>query len=489
VEASDTTSLLGEGEVRATVMFPDGSRRIREFVDGDLTREVREDTSGEIVSEVVLEPDAHGRIHRSTDRRNGTTTWSWNDDGTIDQVTLPAPDAGTEAQVIRYTYDDRGRVETVVLPDGGTVDHDYDFRGNLIHRSGARTPAVDFTYDSQSWLRTQSTAAGLTTWNYFPESGRLQSKVHGDGQGPGFTYTPAGRLESRTNGRGTAITFQYDALADLVSVDPDDATPDVTYAYTRRGDLKTVTRAGRTHRYVYNLAGQLESAQIDGGALAGVVVDPEYDPVLRRASLTVSGPGWSVPSIYDYDAASRLQSVTSHHRQWRYEYAADSDWLESATSFSGNTWVLQASRAWDKLGRLEVLGNQSNGSGGTLSWSEAYEYNPANQRTRRTLGSGEYWEYAYDALGQLTEGRAHTAGGIPLAGRQFSYAYDGAGNRLEDQFGGDVSGTRSRWTPLVALSKRTWLSRRSSTARWRARRGRPMHRPAMRRSSTMRTGI
>jgi RHS repeat-associated protein len=55
--------------------------------------------------------------------------------------------------------------------------------------------------------------------------------------------------------------------------------------------------------------------------------------------------------------------------------------------------------------------------------------NAANQRTRATIQTGEYWDYTYDALGQGTGGIKKTATGTTIPGYTFGYAFDSIGNR------------------------------------------------------------
>ncbi|MBA3855101.1 MAG: hypothetical protein C0503_11855, partial [Gemmatimonas sp.] len=57
--------------------------------------------------------DAHGRLWKSTDARNGTTTYTWFDDDQLETVLTPDPDpdaigSGYDAQLTRFGYDDAG---------------------------------------------------------------------------------------------------------------------------------------------------------------------------------------------------------------------------------------------------------------------------------------------------------------------------------------------------------------------------------------------
>ncbi len=61
--------------------------------------------------------------------------------------------------------------------------------------------------------------------------------------------------------------------------------------------------------------------------------------------------------------------------------------------------------------------------------SFSYDYNAANQRTKRTEEDGSYWEYGYDSLGQVTSGHKKWSDTTPVAGQQYDYLFDDIGNR------------------------------------------------------------
>ena len=74
-----------------------------------------------------------------------------------------------------------------------------------------------------------------------------------------------------------------------------------------------------------------------------------------------------------------------------------------------------------------------------------HAYNAANQRTNIILGpDNSHWDYAYDALGQVTSGKKHWPDGSSVAGQQFEYQFDSIGNRKQTQAGGDNSGQNLR---------------------------------------------
>ena len=66
------------------------------------------------------------------------------------------------------------------------------------------------------------------------------------------------------------------------------------------------------------------------------------------------------------------------------------------------------------------------------------------KRTNQTREDGSYWQYQYDALGQVTSGKKYWSDTTPVTGQQFGYLFDDIGNRTQTQTGGDSTGSNLR---------------------------------------------
>src|SRR5690606_25279107 len=64
----------------------------------------------------------------------------------------------------------------------------------------------------------------------------------------------------------------------------------------------------------------------------------------------------------------------------------------------------------------------------TILNQHIYVYNNANQRTKQTITGGIYWDYLYDAAGQLYSAMPYSSGGSPISHLIRGYAYDSAWN-------------------------------------------------------------
>jgi RHS repeat-associated protein len=121
---------------------------------------------------------------------------------------------------------------------------------------------------------------------------------------------------------------------------------------------------------------------------------------------------------------------------------------------------MTTSKTYDYLNRLTAISSQptaqlvrhsfparhsfndgGSGGGSLQPIASALSYNAANQRTKNTLADGSYWMYAYDSLGQVTNGCKYFPNGAPVPGQQFDYAFDTIGNRTQTWSVGNTNGT------------------------------------------------
>ena len=173
----------------------------------------------------------------------------------------------------------------------------------------------------------------------------------------------------------------------------------------------------------YKASDQLTNETYTAGPLSGISVISGYDSLLRRSSL--SGIG-ILPVQYGYDPASRLQSVSDGTHSATYSYLANSSLVSNIVFATSGVTKMTTTKSWDNLNRLTSISSVPSASS-VVSFS--YQYNTANQRTRRTEADGSYWDYTYDALGQVTSGQKKWADGSLVSGQQFGYNFDTIGNR------------------------------------------------------------
>lgn len=122
-----------------------------------------------------------------------------------------------------------------------------------------------------------------------------------------------------------------------------------------------------------------------------MIVTSSYDSLLRRSSLS----GATVSVAYSYDAASRLSAVTNGTYTAGYVYLPNSPLVSNIVFNSGSITRMTTTKTWDSPNRLTKIDSRTGVSPVAVF---DYQYNDANQRTRRTNEDGSYWDSTYGAL-------------------------------------------------------------------------------------------
>jgi RHS repeat-associated protein len=439
--SSNVVTVLGGGLVVSSNFSPYGTVAVAYTLNGRSISSTNFDANGGVLGWTTNGYDTLGRLATVTDGRNGTTAYTYNNAGQITNSVTPAPAPGQSGLVTTNGYDSMGRLYITTQPDGTSVTNEYYLTGELEKTYGSRTYPVAYTYDYAGRMLTMTTwtnyasnqGAATTTWKYDGQRGWLTNKSYANGVGPDYTYTPAGRLQTRlwarTVGAGRlTTTYDYNSAGDLSTVSYSDGTPPVVNTYNRLGKLNTVTRDGMTTTLTYNDAGLPLSESYSGGILDGLSITNGYDGYLRRTNLSLLNSSSSVlaATSYGYDAASRLQTVSDGTDSATYGYLNLSPLVETVTFKDGATTRLTTTKQYDHVNRLTSIASINSQPSTIASFS--YAYNAASQRTAVTNVDNTTWQYAYDHLGQLTNGWKYT-GSTPISDREFSYAFDDIGNR------------------------------------------------------------
>lgn len=343
-----------DGSYEVHSIAADGSYQVQFYTDGRLSNTASYASDDSLIQSLSFGYDQFGRQDAVTHPRNGTTTYTFYDDGQIDTVITPDPERGTGTLLTDHEYNARGLLETRTLPDLSTVLFEYNARGQLEKTHGSQTYPVKYTYTDQGRLETMTTwqdyagqqDAAITEWVYDPQRGWLDKKIYAEQSevppegGTGtvgnaedefidYDYTAAGRLETRTWARGISTTYDYNYAGQLATTDYSDDTPDIAYSYYRHGQIKEVRDGVLSsgaisdqdlryrHHYTYDsyLRPLTERIQTHGDhtltrsyeSSGAGQVPGRY----RGYALTETGGQSSViaAATYGYDNAGRLQHV------------------------------------------------------------------------------------------------------------------------------------------------------------------------------------
>jgi RHS repeat-associated protein len=453
--ASSVVGYSGNGARNITTTAPDGTIATQNYVGERLTDSTVRTPALSILTSTVVVYDGYGRTERVTDARNGATTFTYYHDGLQKTVTSPDPDtsksgAGYDPQLTQYFYDAMGRLTRTILPDAAETYTRYWPTGLPKRNWGARTTPQEMTYDLQNRIKTSATwtnfidetsfdstvGKAVTTWNYSPTRGWLDTKRYADSRGPGYLYFPSGAIKQRTwartlGGAALTTTYAFNTAGELSAVAYSDTTPDVSgIVYDRLGRRTGAVDAAGTLVTTYEGLTPFaddESYTTGTGALAGLAVARTRDALLRPSGLSVPSAA-SVPSVtYSYQPnTGRLETITAGSLTHTYTYHPQSALIDTLTQKRSGTAVLTTTKTFDKLNRLSGISSVS--SVPSVVNSAAYAFNGANQRTRLTEADGKFWDFGYDALGQVTAGTKKLADSTPVLGHSFGYSFDTIGN-------------------------------------------------------------
>lgn len=262
-------------------------------------------------------------------------------------------------------------------------------------------------------------ANGKVTTYAYDDSDRLTSVT--DAQTPThgvttYAYDTENNLLSITDALGRVTSFAYDSLG-RVTQTTFPSTLTETYTYDAVGNLTAKTdRKGQTISYSYDELDRLTHK----GYPDSTGVDYTYDGASRLTN--VSDPTGTYQ--FNFDNMGRLTGTTTDYsfltsRSFTNAYAYDA--ASNRTSFtdpeSGVT-----SYAYDSLNRLTTLTPPSAISSGSFGFS----YDALSRRTSLARPNGVNTSYSYDNLSRLLS-VLHQAGANTIDGA--TYTVDAVGNR------------------------------------------------------------
>ena len=356
-----------------------------------------------------------------------------------------------------FTYDARGNVTSVTLPNGQTTTFTYDLLSRLVAETQPLGQVVRYAYDDLS---------------------RLDYKVNARGQKTDYTYHPWGALAGIDYYPGEAaptptrsVTFGYNLLGQLTDVTAPaiySGGPLYSYTYDAVGRRQSETAhyipgGPRTLTYGYDRWGNLASLVLSEGGVDRVHTYT-HDKLNRLADAVLPG---TAAHRFGYEADDRLRQI-QHPNGVTTTYGYDTRGLLKSLSVVGGGGALEAlGLAYDGVGNLKTLTAAAGAStfgydgldrltsatypGGLGLTDEAYAYDPLGNRedpvdpalweydanNRITASPG--LTYGHDADGNLTsrsDGAVLTYNednrltGFSLGSTTASYTYDPFGRRI-----------------------------------------------------------
>lgn len=421
-----------------------------------------------------------------------TTTFGY--DG-VGQLTSVATWDGT---VLRYQYDDAHRLTEIADNQGGVIQYTLDAMGNRIREdvfdsADRLVRSQQRIYDALVRLNSDIGAAGQTSAYRYDGNGNLTARVDPLARTTTLGYDALNRLLTSTDPAGGVTRYGYDAKDRLASVrDPINLT--TTYTYDGLGNL---TQIASPDTGISTFVPDAQGNVVGSTDARGLATSYTYDALNRQ--ILASHVGGSVALEYDNTgsggdyARGRLTKVTDPSGTTNYAYDARGRVVRKTQTVgsdaSAKTFIIgyqyaagratgiaypsgrSASYSFDAQGRIAgitIAGqNVLTGAvylpfGGVTAWTwgngQTYRRDYDADGRIATVTSGpntaaygsETWTFGYDVLNRLT------AAVLPQGG-SFTYAYDGDGNRKQENRGGAATnyGYNATSNRLQALSGAT----------------------------------
>ncbi|MCX4883529.1 DUF6531 domain-containing protein [Streptomyces sp. NBC_00847] len=392
--------------------------------------------------------DADGNRTSLTTPLGNKTTYAYDDDGR--QVkTVSARGNASGADPAKYTwttgYDTAGNPISETDPLGGVTKTAYDSAGNVTSVTDPAQRTTSYGYDSLDRLTSVTAADGGKTSYAYDPVGTVKQRTDPNSHVTAYGYDAARRLTSVTDPLNRKTSYGYDADGNLTKkttplgttsrtwdardlltkVDYSDSTPDVTYQYDAAGRMTQRANGVLSEDFGYDAAGQLTKTRGFSYTYdaAGHVLTRKYPD------------GTSIGYAYDNDG--RVSTMTADSTTTKYAYDADGN-------LTGTTLpnTLVENRTYDAADRLTGVASTKSGSVVTktaLALSAAGE--PTHVDTTRAGVTAGGYDLTYDKAGRIASGCSPQPWVSGCAsGRDTSYTYDKAGNRLTSTLGSTSTG-------------------------------------------------
>lgn len=407
--------------------------------------------------------DSLHRFNASVDPKTGSTVTSYHSGtGLISQVTDP-----TGTVVSTRAYDAAGRLTLETNAQGKTTRYEYNLLNQIVRQWGSAATPVSYVYDSYgqktemrmyrntgyNWNAStwpgNATTDNVTAWVYDVASGKLYQKRDADNQNTQYDYDSAGRISTRMWSRtysGSRVTTTYSyhlPTGDRLGTSYNDTTPAVSYAYSRAGQLETVSDYTGVRDFIYDTASnrpwRLSGEGLDtfyGQRLmarlyneSGLVGTERGFQLGFSGNLTAEGS-----QTYDIGQRGRVSSASYDGISTTYSYLSNAASVGSVAT--GGTYVVQNSYEPNRHLRTGVESRYN----GSVKARHSYTYDTLGRRSTalqegEAFGAATYQRYEYTDRSEVAAAKSYTGTNVnstanPIAGRQHVQAYDGAGNRL-----------------------------------------------------------
>jgi RHS repeat-associated protein len=355
-DGASTTSYLYQGNT-VTVTDPAGKwKQYTTDVFGELTQ--------------VLEPSPN-----PTTEPNHVTTYSYDVLGHLIQAQMPRTINGTVVTQTRtWTYSPTTQwLSSVTQPENGTTSFTYNSDGTMATKTQAANTQTQYTYDSYGDLIQIS--RGTVSGGTFTED--TNQRVNYTYGGQGAQSNSAGRVQSIAYSYVSPVyqeTYQYTAPGQVTNKtiyvgNPNTyATLKATYSYDNEGRMLTVTypydpALGGSPSYTYGFdpMGRLNTMTSGNNSVVSGVTYNAANQVL-----SIGGIGES--RVYNVNGQMTNLRSGSYHYAYNYSATQNDGRITSMQDVTSGETITYA---YDSLNRLISASGTSDPQG---NWSQTFSY-------------------------------------------------------------------------------------------------------------------
>lgn len=257
----------------------------------------------------------------------------------------------------------------------------YDACGNILQQK-------DCIYQGEKHVSTQVTRYTYTPTHCIATSTRAYGTS--DSRTTSFTYTPYGNVTTKTNPNGTTLTYAYDPLGYLASLQSSDGSISYKYTYNHRGELLEASDNINHTKIQRKLdaSGNILREQFS----TGLVIEKTYDHFDRPLSIAIPGHG-SIRYTYGPLHLNKVERLTANGEvTYAHEY--------EKYDLNGHLIKEHLIANVDRITHCTDCKGRKSKSFGT-SFLQESQYDQSDNLVATSIDGLDY-HYGYDHLDQLT---------------------------------------------------------------------------------------
>lgn len=374
------------------ITYPDGAAVSYKYepVYGNVTEKVNE--NGVITK---YQYDAHGNLTKLIEAfgrpEQRVTEYGYDAYGNR-TFEKRVGDAITAEAVTRYTYGNKGNVESITDAGNHVTGYTYHVTGQPLLKTDALGKKWMRAYDNAGRLKSETNPLQQVTRYEYDNAGLRTKVIDPVNNQTVYSYTPSGNIETITDPYGI-IRYDYDAEGRVIKVTDQEGKVKST-VYDAQGRTKTLTDGnGNVIEYVYGEGGSGLDGQLHRVIYPTYSEEFKYDTrgrIVQTIRILDTVTRYTTTQGFD-PAGNQTSNIDAEGRTTGYEYDGLNRLVKIIDAAQGLIEYAYDSR--DNLLSVEDPATRRT----------RYEYDRNNQRTTGIRPMGQTTVYFYGPTGKLAE--------------------------------------------------------------------------------------